>query len=224
MNTTLSIAPRIVWALMYILVLDKMMPTANTATVELAAARKSNDGNASSGICMPQTTKAVAAKGAHATGCESACNTACIVPEAVPEAAFNSDNPTGMPTALTTMPTMATIRPTWGVVPNSGCSTANPMNPIAGEPLNSAITAPSLPPLPLKQCLYISYTSVKHSIMPANANSAAGSAILSTRRLRTPAAVASKVPRLPPIYPAIIATTIGIMAYNIACSIFFESR
>ena len=67
-NITLRMAPRQVWMLKHIFVLDKMMPTAKTAAVELAAAKKSSDGRASSGMCIPQATDAVAANGAHATG------------------------------------------------------------------------------------------------------------------------------------------------------------
>ena len=45
--------------------------------------------------------------------------------------------------AFTSIATMAITRPTEAEVPKIGCSTANPRNPIVGEPLIRAETADS---------------------------------------------------------------------------------
>ena len=152
--------PRITWKLMENLMAERVIPAENTAIEALALAMRLKEGLAQSGQGIPATTQITARIGAQATGCSSAWSTGS---QALPflaepgccfsSEAFISDRPTGMPMALTTMPTMATTSATDGFVPKIGSSTAKPRKPIVGEPLMRALMAASAPVFFLKQYL-----------------------------------------------------------------------
>ena len=157
---SLRIHPSTACQLMLTFTAESVTPAANTAIEALAPLIRSNDGLAQSGQGIPAITHTTARIGAHATGCSNACITGfqalgrfCPAGSgfSFSFAELSNESPTGIPIALTTIPTIATTRATDGCVPKIGSSTAKPRNPIVGEPHTNAIIAPSALVFFLKQ-------------------------------------------------------------------------
>src|SRR5699024_2372840 len=124
----------------------RVNPAANTATPELAFAIRLKVGSHAAGIFTPTNTRIVARTGAHTTGSFAAEINALrllfFLPSA-PEEGFSKYRPIGIVIALTIIEIIATTKPVDTESPLIGSRTANPRNPMVGEPAINAHTAAS---------------------------------------------------------------------------------